>query len=274
MLSGSLEARLPERSWPPKLSRKAPSITGSAEEVHFPGPNTKEVSWATKPSYPFRGGSRRLPGASNPVCHCSLAGTPLRFSWWTSSSTSACVPSCLESYQGTQLACSIQEEGLKTPLSFNHSQKSRKVTALAIWWNCIWAKCSSENTQTLLWSLSRCSMKLIRCDGLWEPCHQKVFAADSGFSRMYRACPCVPHADRLHLPTPVWAESYPVNISYKLKRKAVTVQKSCLCKLLLTDGAVVNTGWHAHYEPCACFGQDVRSNFWCNFNTVILLVLI
>lgn len=274
MLLGPLEAKLPEMSWPPKLSRKAPPISRSAEKLYLLVPNTREVSWGTKPSCSFHSGARRLPRVLNPTCHCPFAGTPLRFSWWISSRTSACVPSCLESCQGIQLACSIQWEGWKSPLSFYSSQKSSKVTALAFWWRCIWSKCSSENTRALPWYLSCCSMKLIRCDGLWEPCHQKVFAVHSEFSGTYPACLYIPHADWLHLPTPPWAESSPVNISYNLKGRPVTVQKSCLCRLLLTNSSVVNTGWHAHYEPRARFGQDMRSNFWCNFNTVILLVLI
>ena len=124
---GLSEARLPERSWPPKLSRKASPVTGSADKLHFSGPSTREVSWATEPSCPFRDGSRRLPGASTPTCYCLLAGTPPKFSWWISSSTSAWVSSCLESYQGIQLAYSIQGDGLKTPLWFYSSQKSTKV---------------------------------------------------------------------------------------------------------------------------------------------------
>lgn len=72
-------------------------------------------------------------GISYPTCHCLLAGTSSRFSWWICSSTSTYVPSCLESYQGFQLAYSIWRECLETSLSFYSSQRSRKVTALAIW---------------------------------------------------------------------------------------------------------------------------------------------
>lgn len=124
MLLGPLEAKLPEMSWPPKLSRKAPPISRSAEKLYLLVPNTREVSWGTKPSCSFHSGARRLPRVLNPTCHCPFAGTPLRFSWWISSRTSACVPSCLESCQGIQLACSIQWEGWKSPLSFYSSQKS------------------------------------------------------------------------------------------------------------------------------------------------------
>lgn len=114
------------------------------------------------------------------------------------------------------------------------------------------------------------------CDGLQDPWLFQSHATHRCLQHARGPMGCILHAhtDQLHLPTPPWTESSPVNMPNELKGKTATDQSRCLCRLPLTDGAVVNAGRHAGDQPWACLGQDVRSNFCCNFNAVILLVVI
>lgn len=212
-------------------------------------------------------------GISNSTCHWLLAWISSRFSWWISSSTPTYVPSCLKSEPRNSAGPTTSRERAWKLLC--HFTADRKVGKLLPWpySRGIWFKCFSEDTKSLPWSLSRCSMKPIRSDELWDSCHQEVFVAHRGFSGIYPEHPWISRADQLHFYISAGWELYCQHI-LQIQGETSSCPEELLCRLVLTHGAVVDPGWQARYEPRARLGQDVRPNFRCNFNAVILLVLI